>query len=399
MTLVDRSMRCVPISTISAALLLALPINTYALSCVARLFTLSEAYEAADSIIVGLVTECEQEVSDDPWADGGADCSFVSLEVLKESVPARDYRGITSSSGCGLSLHIGNQYLLFLDSENRPMHFSAGLISDDHAARLSNDYVRILRDYRNGVSDDLSEPWMFGEFEDTCVLSHGVRGNQISFSHGKGDAAERAKRNWARETVDGKAVYRSMDDTIGAMEVVVTSDLPTYPDGVQMLSVSLPESSPAPLRHASLSVGTQSWSLYRVAAAMSIRGMPATTTIDYKIGGAAAEQILAAMMEPSDIVVTATLAVTPDSDSSLPDEDRKPGDDSVTLAPVDDDRLGPAPPETNAAEPEIVSGERGVNPYRDREEPPKTVLRMETRSTHLANTIERYRACYSGEAG
>lgn len=398
MTLVDRSMRCVPVSTISAVLLSALPINTYALSCAARIFTLSEAYEAADSIIVGLVTECEQEVSDDPWAHGGANCSFVSLEVLKESVPARDYRGVASSSGCGLSLHIGNQYLLFLDSENRPMHFSAGLISDDHAARISNAYVRILRDYRNGVSDDLSEPWVFAEFEDMCFLSHGVRGNQISFSHGKRGAEEQAKRNWARETVDGKAVYRSTDDTIGAMEVVVTGDLPTYPDGVQMLSVSLPERSPAPLRHASLSVGTQSWSLYRVQAAMSIRGMPATTTVDYKIGGAAAEQILAAMMEPSDIVVTATLTVAPGNNASLPSEDRGPGDDSVVLGPMDDDHLGPAPPETNASEPEIVSEERGVNAYRDREEPPETFLRMETRSTHLANTVERYRACYSGEA-
>ena len=225
MTLVDRSMRCVPVSTISAVLLSALPINTYALSCAARIFTLSEAYEAADSIIVGLVTECEQEVSDDPWAHGGANCSFVSLEVLKESIPARDYRGVASSSGCGLSLHIGNQYLLFLDSENRPMHFSAGLISDDHAARLSNAYVRILRDYRNGVSDELSEPWVFAEFEDMCFLSHGVRGNQISFSHGKRGAEEQAKRNWARETVDGKTEHGRYDRSHGGCRNRRSSDV------------------------------------------------------------------------------------------------------------------------------------------------------------------------------
>ncbi len=398
MPLVDRSARRVPASMISVAVLVLLPVNTYALSCQGRLFTLEEAYEAADSIIVGLVTGCEEEVSSDPWAHGGANCAFVSLEVLKESVPARDYRGVASSSGCGLSLQVGNQYLLFLDDENRPMDFSAGLISDDHLAQLSNSYVRILRDFRNGVGADLSEPWMFRELEGTCVLLHGVRGNQISFSRNKADAAEQIKQNWARETVDGKAVYRSTVDTVGAMEVVVTGDLPTYPDGAQMLSVSLPERSPVPLRNARLSVGTQSWSLYRVEAAMSISGLPATTTVDYKIGGEAAEQILSAMMEPSDIVVTATLATTSDNDTGGPIEAHQAGDDSVNRAPVDDNYFGPVPPETNATAPEIVSVEGGVSPYPAQEEPPETVLRMETRSTHLANAIERYRACYSEEA-
>ena len=398
MTLVDGSIRCVPASIISAVVLLALPIDAYALSCAARVFTLSEAYEAADSIIVGLVTECEQEVSDDPWAHGGANCSFVSLEVLKESVPARDYRGVASSSGCGLSLHIGNQYLLFLDSENRPMHFSAGLISDDHAARLSNSYVGILRDYRNGVGSDLSEPWVFGEHEGTCLLAHSVRGNQISFSRGKAGAGEQVEQNWTQETVDGKTVYRSTDPTVATMEAVISGDLPTYAEDAQMLSVSLPEKSPVPLRHASLSVGTQSWPLYRMETVLSIRGMPTTTKVDYRIGGEEAEQILLAMMEPSDIVVTATLAVTPDSDSTPPGEDRRSDADSVSLAPVDDNYVRPAPPETNAAGPEIVSGERGVSPYRAREEPPETVLRMETRSTHLASAVERYRACYSADA-
>ena len=103
-------------------------------------------------------------------------------------------------------------------------------------------------------------------------------------------------------------------------------------------------------------------------------------------------------MEPSDIVVTATLAATSDNDTGGPIEAHQAGDDSVNLAPVDDNYFRPVPPETNATAAEIVSGERGVSPYPAQEEPPETVLRMETRSTHLANAIERYRACYSEEA-
>ena len=103
-------------SIVAIVAFLVLPMNARALDCAPRAFTLSEAYDAADSIIVGLVTECEEEVSREPWADGGSDCSYVSLDVLKESKSVRDYRGISNSSGCGLSLHVGEQYLMFLDN-------------------------------------------------------------------------------------------------------------------------------------------------------------------------------------------------------------------------------------------------------------------------------------------
>lgn len=82
--------------------LLWIPTITYALSCAPRDFTLNEAYESADSVIVGLVTECQQPVSRDSWASGSDDCSFTALGVLKESLPARDYSGVTSSAGIGL---------------------------------------------------------------------------------------------------------------------------------------------------------------------------------------------------------------------------------------------------------------------------------------------------------
>jgi hypothetical protein len=173
------------------------------------------------------------------------------------------------------------------------MHFSASLSGDQYPAQLSNSYLKIIRDFRDGVIRDLSGPWMFGEFEGICFLSHSIGGNQIRFSRRKADAPEQPKPDWTRETVNGKAVYRSSVPSPGSgstlpaevMEVVAIGDLPKYPDGALMLSVHISESSPAPMRHATLAVGASSWSLYRVELSFSRPGASANTLIDYYIGG------------------------------------------------------------------------------------------------------------------
>ena len=172
------------IYTVAAAVVFSMvfPTNARALSCAPRIFTLSEAFEAADSIIVGLVTECKEEISSDPWANGGSDCSFVSLEVLKESKAERDYGGVASSSGCGLSLFVGKQYLLFLDSENRPMYFSASLDGDQNLTQISSNYERILREFRDGVIHDLSGPWTFYDSGLGCEVRHRFSGASIAIS-------------------------------------------------------------------------------------------------------------------------------------------------------------------------------------------------------------------------
>ena len=130
-----------------------------ALSCVVPRFTLDEAYRQADSIIIGLVTECTETQGVDLWTGGGDDCSFVALEVLKDSRPARDYGGVASSSGCGLSLHVGNRYLMFLDKNNVPLYYSEPLKAASWSNRLLEPRLRLLREYRDGRTNDLSEPW------------------------------------------------------------------------------------------------------------------------------------------------------------------------------------------------------------------------------------------------
>ncbi|NOX69723.1 MAG: hypothetical protein GXP15_11095 [Gammaproteobacteria bacterium] len=361
-------------TTIAIIVYFVWPIDAHALSCARNIFTLNEAYEAADSIIVGVVTECQEEISSEPWANGGGGCSFDSLEVLKESTSPRDHRGVASSSGCGLSLRVGDQYLFFLDSENRPMRFSGSLANEQYFL-VSNAYKSILQEFRDGIIHDLSEPWIFREHASNCSLSHNVGGYRISFRRLKAGAADPSAGSWSRETVDGKTIYRGSATSTGAnstsslqdMEVVVTGDLQEYPVGAQMLSVSFLERSASPVREATLSVGAQSWPLYRREMSFSYRGRMANTQTEYVVGGDVAEQILSAMTKPSNVTISAVLV-----NSSVVDTE----------------------PRSGSAEAAIVSSAAGTTLYRSRKELPEAVLRLETRTTQLPAAAERFQACY-----
>jgi len=399
--LTDRQMRWAIALTISIFVFFGIPTITHALSCAPRLFTLSEAYEAADSIVVGLITECKEEVSSDPWAHGGTDCSFSSLEVLKESIPSRDYHGTASSSACGLSLHVGNKYLLFLDSESRPMRFSAALSGDQNPAQLSNHYLQIIRDYRDRAVNDLAEPWMFGEFRGTCSLWHSVGGKQIRFNRRKEDAPQQTKPEWTQETKNGQTVYRSSvpsfsdDSTLptGVVDIVAFGDIPDYADDALMLNVHMPERPPAPLRQATLTVGTRTWSLNRVEMSVSVPGAPAHTIIDYSLAGNVAEQILTAMIQPSDILVSAAL-VASNADSNPPPEVTPPGQGAIMPAPSNDEYFGPALSEASSTRPAVTPSARAARPYGTQKESPQPFLRLESRSTQFSGVIESFRACY-----
>lgn len=404
MAMTDRSTRRALVSTISIVVLFLLPINAHALSCASRLFTLGEAYEEADSIIVGLVTECEEEISSEPWANGGSGCAFVSLEVLKESIRAHDYRGIASSSGCGLSLRVGNQYLLFLDSENRPMRFSATLTGERNLTQISSRYVRILRDFRDGVIRDLSEPWISGEYEGGCFLSHSVGGHQIRFSRRKANAPELPNQDWTRESVNGKTILRSSANSTGAnstspvgnVESVVAGDFPEYPVDAQMLSVSYLEMPPAPARQVTVTVGTQSWPLYRIETTISFGDTQTSTIIMHLVGGEVSERILSSMTKPSDIVVSAVLVSESIADSEPSRAASQPYQGSVIQARPDEAYFGQAIPDAGSLSPKIVSDTERTRSYMTETKPPEPVIRLETRSTQLPTSVENYNACYTG---
>ncbi len=389
------SRRVLPAAIVVVASVL-LPGSAFALSCAPRQFTLNEAYQAADSIVVGLVTECEDTSSRSAWT-GDSGCSFVSLEVLKEASPARDYGGSANSQACGLSFYVGNQYLLFLDGENRPLFYGAPLSGDHPSVELAGAYLEILRDFRDGASRELSEPWIAGEQEGTCFLSHRVGGHSILFSRRTADAPEWPQQTWTPETVDGRTVYRSRisRSTTGPsamdMELVATTDFSHYTPDMQMLQINLQEWQPVPLRRATLSVGTRVWPLERLEAFLSRGNWQADRMVDYRLVGEVTEEILSAMLRPSDVVVSASL---------LPSAGVGPKAPAAAAAPVQKSpghgasvttRLEPGP--TDDA---LVPSVPEQRPHEPVGEPPPAVLRLETRSTELARAIDRYRDCYGG---
>jgi hypothetical protein len=378
--------------------------SAYALSCKSELFTLSEAYEAADSIIVALVTECQEEVSSDSWASGGDGCSFVSLEVLKDAVPVRDYGGVASSSGCGLSVNVGSQYLLFLDSENRPMHFSAPLAGDHYLAQQTGQYLRILRDFRSGYVSDLSEPWLHYEYEGYCAIRQSVAGHQISFSRRMPDAPPEPKPEWIRETVNGETVHRATVPVLdsenrlpaGDAQIVAFGDVPDYADNALGLRVSLQDTSPATVRQATLSVDDRTWLLNRMEMNLFFHaGAPGHKSVDYWAAGETAEQILAAMAQPSRVVVSATLV--PSRAASEVRDVPMPNEPASEMPVSTNGYFGPAPPVSESAGLSVQPTVPAADSYRAQEEPAEPVIRLESRSTQLSREIKAFRACYAAE--
>ena len=402
MMLAEKQIQHAIASTLSVLVMLGTPTISHAMSCAPRQFTLSEAYEAADSIIVGLITECKNEVSTDAWANGGSDCSYSSMEVLKEATPARDYGGITSSSGCGLSLHVGGQYLLFLDSTNQPMHFSAPLSGNHHQTQLANQYLRIVRDFRDGRVNDLAEPWMYGEYMGQCSVYHSIRGNQISFYGRRPDAPQVPAPSWTQDSIDGQTVYRAtvpfydLDTKLpsGEGEIVAFGEVPDHNNDDLILRVGLWEKQPPPMRQATLSVGDKTWPLFRMETILSLSDVSKHKSVEYYAAGGVAKQILSAMLRPSDMVVSATIVAT-DSSYKVP-EVTPPDQPSFGIASSKDDYFGPKAPEHSATKPSPAPKASAVNAYKAREEPPEPVLRVESRSTQLSSVIQMFEACYAG---
>ncbi len=341
------------------------PINAYASSCMPRPFTLSEAYEAADSIIIAMVTGRKDGAGNERLAPlQGVMFSFDSLEVLKESTPTRDHRGVANSSdmGCGLSLQIGKQYLLFLDSDNRPLYFSGHLDGHNHRTAVPTRYASILRQYRNGAIADLSEPWQFSDTGISCGLNQRIKNNFIGFGFFYSDLAILAAHGLSVEPVDGQIRFKlggnppgtDWADSLPKPQVNESSDLPDYAPQDLRFNVSLGESTAEVVRQASIQVGTDTWSLFRTQQTVTLENHRPRTSIEYGIGGHAAQKILDAMSKSGKIAISATLVSTPNTASAAQDD---------TL----DSNL-------------------------------KRVIRLETMTTQIAEPASKFRACLDGTA-
>ena len=330
------------------------PIHAETLSCAPRLFTLSEAYEASDAIVVAMVSECAIADGRDTWTSGGDQCTFVTLEVIKDSTPNRDYSGVGNSSGCGLSYSVGGQYLLFLDRLNQPEYFSESMAGFAGTNLLLQKRIETLRNYRDGIIHELPEPWIFSKSSyGHCNLTHTISGNRIYFSYLPSSAVPAEGIDVSQFKVDGRQTVSPDYLKSLQQELRENPDSPLF-DRLTM-NIDLYEAQQQVVaRDVRIRVGNQSWQLVRHDIPIKRPRYP-RVLYKYVIDGDVAEEVLSALETRSDVVVKAPREELPEQ--LIVDQE---GEDDVFA------KL------RRQAEPE---------------------LGFETRSTGLAKSIADFRSC------
>lgn len=162
----------------------AISFSSFAHGCSCRPgTTLAQLYERADNILIAKITGCAQDrlSPDDSCRSHG--WTFETVEDLKGTDAA--VRALPSDSGpvantCDISLELRETYLLFL-SEGRTYLCSGTASLDGKAGVRKMREVEILRAYRDGTIDRITDPWHFTDSESGCVLFHQLDGVSLRF--------------------------------------------------------------------------------------------------------------------------------------------------------------------------------------------------------------------------
>lgn len=280
-----------------------------ATSCAGRYSTLQEDYDEAGSIILAQVTGCADQSLPVGRSCPDQDFSLTTLEVLKDSVPSRDHNGNYQGAGimgCGMNFAVGDHYLLFLDQNGELIHFSSGYLNvDDFRAIATENRLNILRQYRDGVVTDLSEPWRFTDNGLACSVEHNFKGGSLHFS------LVYTEKDYGPLTMDisrgpdGEMQFDAKPYPPGMEQPKAEFTGPTYAHNAIMFSVSLIDHEKMVAGTASVKVDDQVWSLNRAKIDIQRFGNTAHTIHMDLTGGGPAIEILEAMNNSTDVVIAA----------------------------------------------------------------------------------------------
>lgn len=139
-------------------------------------------YAAADAIAIAQANSCKGALLANNFRCPGEEYQFSVLEVLKDAEPARDLSGTYHGEdfmGCGLVFESGIILAVF-DGNGQVLHPYSGYLNDEnpHSAAVKEN-VRILREYRDNIVNDLSGPWSFSDSGLSCGLRHRFDGEYI----------------------------------------------------------------------------------------------------------------------------------------------------------------------------------------------------------------------------
>jgi hypothetical protein len=145
---------------IVALVALAFPLGADACTCVIE--PLAARYERASIVFVARVAELQ-----DNYAESGTRSvgwSFSTIEALKGDVTFDKL----VPDGCGGRVVEGVEYLIFTDSKGQVGPCTSGQLNQDERFRAD---LEVLRSYRNGNLQTISEPWVFTKRLGKCGLS------------------------------------------------------------------------------------------------------------------------------------------------------------------------------------------------------------------------------------
>jgi hypothetical protein len=168
--------RRVTLGWIAAVAASLLPVDlSFACAC-GPMVTEQERYDAADSIVVGKLSRC---VSGEPdkrgyCGRGRGEAFFDVIEVLKgskEPLPL-ERRRLGGVTDCDLNGTIGETYLLFVTADDHPALCSGSGPLGGEASTGPRQTLKVLREYRDEITSDLSGAWFYADDGRACSIVH-----------------------------------------------------------------------------------------------------------------------------------------------------------------------------------------------------------------------------------
>lgn len=281
-------------------------------SCKGSSSTLAEDHAAAEAIVIGQVGGgCPGDALPVRGRCPDERYHIDVLEVLKDSVPSRDFNGVYEGRElCEVILHPGRRYLLFITGDGTLDHGASGALKGKTARTwVMQEHVRILRDYRDGKIGDLSGPWRFVDTTVSCRIVHDVaaRGTiSFGFQYAENEQPLRGlEPSW---DADGNVEYAQGPPLPDELRPEVRYEGPEPRVGEVWFHADFPAAGRTMQDAATVRVGGKAWALQTAQETMVIDEMdPVVRRYEIALGDTATE-ILEAMRTPADVVVRTRLA-------------------------------------------------------------------------------------------
>jgi hypothetical protein len=219
-------------------------------ACSCRAATLQNHYDSAETIVVAKVSGCAAGKPDERGQCRNREWAFQVVEDLKGAREAitPERRRLGGTSTCDLGGEMGKTYLLFLRADSKAdICDGSGSLEGDEGIRRKQD-LEMLREYRDGVSKDLSGPWNYRDDGWACTIDHRFGEAAMRFAYvyaGPQPVADdqhgRAGFDWRSPTLSAWPVYGTM---VGPTLFQV--DGTEHILSRQVMEISLPQAASVP---------------------------------------------------------------------------------------------------------------------------------------------------------